>query len=229
MRILFVDDNETACEYVQKGLVGQGYDVDVALCGAQALDLARDCSYDFLILDVMLPDLNGFELLERLRQQGVGAPSLFLSARNEVGDRIKGLNHGADDYLTKPFAFAELIARIRAITRRADAKETASQLRVADLSLDVLQRRASRGDTPIDLTTKEFELLHTLLIHEGQVLSRAVITERVWGGDFERYSNVIDVHINHLRRKVDCGSDNKLIHTVKGAGYVLEDRKAGSS
>jgi DNA-binding response OmpR family regulator len=227
MRILFVDDNETACSFVQKGLVEHGYQVDVAFDGTRALDLAIDAPYDFLILDVMLPDISGFELLQQLRDCGVESPSLFLSACNEVSDRIEGLNHGADDYLTKPFAFAELVARIKAIMRRTNGGGADSQLNVGDLSLDPLRRAVWRSSTQIELTSKEFELLQCLMAHEGHALSRSHITQQIWGDQFERYSNVIEVHINHLRKKVDHGWTKKLIHTVKGAGYVLEDREPG--
>jgi two-component system copper resistance phosphate regulon response regulator CusR len=226
-RILYVDDNPTAREYVHKGLSERGFSVDVACDGQQGLDLARAGPYDFLIVDVMLPRLDGFELLRRLREAGVETPILFLSVRGEPGDRIEGLNLGADDYLSKPFAFAELVARIRAIARRSRREPLGGVLRTADLTLDLDRHRVTRGGRPVELTPKEFGVLELLMRHAGQVVSRAMIAESVWGYGFESYSNVIDVHINRLRRKVDQEADFRLLHTVKGVGYVLEDRRTG--
>lgn len=225
MKILYVEDNPTACEYVEKGLSERGHSVDVALDGPQGLERAQVGAYDLLILDVMLPGLDGFELLRRLRDSGTDTPALFLSARVEAGDRIRGLNLGADDYLIKPFAFGELVARIRAISRRAMGEPPDGRLRVADLEIDLNRRAATRAGRLLSLTPKEFALLEYLARNTGHALSRAMIIERVWGRGFESYSNLIDVHINNLRRKVDREARVKLIHTVKGVGYILEERE----
>lgn len=229
MRILYVEDDPTAVEYIARGLSEQGYKVDVATDGAQGLERALEVEYDLLVLDVMLPGLDGFDILRELRQRDVQCPAIFLSARGEVEDRVTGLDLGADDYLKKPFAFSELLARIRAVTRRRASLPLDGVCRVADLEFDARRRRVTRGGGPIDLTPKEFVLLERLLESEGTPLSRKMIIEEVWGHDFDAYSNVIDVHINHLRRKIDQGHDPKLIHTVKNVGYVLEDRGPASA
>jgi two-component system copper resistance phosphate regulon response regulator CusR len=226
MRILYVEDDPTAEAYIAKGLGEQGYKVDVARDGDEGLDRALEVEYDLLVLDVMLPGRDGFEVLRELRARGVTTPTIFLSARGEVGDRVTGLDLGADDYLRKPFAFSELLARIRAVTRRREVAPVDGVRRVADLELDVRRRRVNRGGMAISLTAKEFALLECLMESEGIPLSRKMIIEEVWGYDFDSYSNVIDVHINHLRRKIDRDHDVKLIHTVKNVGYVLEDRGA---
>jgi two-component system copper resistance phosphate regulon response regulator CusR len=199
--------------------------VDVAADGERGLELALGGSYDLLVLDVLLPRLDGFQLLRQLRRQGIETNTLFLSARGGAVDRIKGLNLGADDYLIKPFAFEELVARIRAIARRAMGEPIDGCLRVADLELDLNRRSVSRAGRSIDLTPKEFSLLSYLMHNVGHVLSRAMITQKVWGYEFESYSNLVDVHVNHLRNKIDDGTDSKLLHTLKGVGYVLEDRR----
>jgi two-component system copper resistance phosphate regulon response regulator CusR len=224
LRILYVEDDATAREYIEKGLTEQGYEVTSAADAARGLALALESAFDLLILDVMLPDSDGFELLKTLRDKGVDTPAIFLTARSTVTDRIRGLNLGADDYLVKPFAFAELLARISAVARRTLAEPGDGKLGCADLELDLRRHAVTRGGVPIELTPKEFSLLEYLLRHQGQAISRAMITEKVWGYGFDTYSNLIDVHINHLRKKVDRAFSNKLIHTVKGVGYVLEER-----
>ena len=224
LRILYVEDDPTAREYIEKGLAEQGYSVTVATEAETGLSLALESPFDLLILDVMLPDGDGFELLQRIRDKGADMPAIFLTARSEVADRIRGLNLGADDYLVKPFAFAELAARIQAVARRTLAEPGDGKLTLADLEVDLKRHAVVRAGQPVDLTPKEFSLLEYLLRNQGQAVSRAMITEKVWGYGFDTYSNLIDVHINHLRKKVDRPFDRKLLHTVKGVGYVLEDR-----
>jgi heavy metal response regulator len=224
LRILYVEDDATAREYIEKGLSEQGYQVTTAGDAKTGLALALEAAFDLVILDVMLPDSDGFEILRTLRDKGVDTPAIFLTARSTVTDRIRGLNLGADDYLVKPFAFAELLARISAVARRTLAEPGDGKLAIGDLELDLRRHAVTRGGRPIELTPKEFSLLEYLLRHQGQAISRAMITEKVWGYGFDTYSNLIDVHINHLRKKVDKGFAAKLIHTVKGVGYVLEDR-----
>lgn len=224
LRILYVEDDSTAREYIEKGLSEQGYQVTSAGDAGRGLALALEAAFDLLILDVMLPDSDGFELLRTLRDKGVDTPAIFLTARSTVTDRIRGLNLGADDYLVKPFAFAELLARISAVARRTLSEPGDGKLVVADLELDLRRHAVTRAAKAIELTPKEFSLLEYLLRHQGQAISRAMITEKVWGYGFDTYSNLIDVHINHLRKKIDRGFTSKLIHTVKGVGYVLEDR-----
>ena len=228
LRILYVEDDETAREYIEKGLAEQGYQVTTAGDARSGLALALESAFDLLILDVMLPDSDGFEMLRTLRDKGIDTPAMFLTARSTVTDRIRGLNLGADDYLVKPFAFAELLARINAVARRTLAEPGDGRLTCADLELDLRRHAVARGGKPIELTPKEFSLLEYLLRHQGQAISRAMITEKVWGYGFDTYSNLIDVHINHLRKKVDRQFPTRLIHTVKGVGYVLEERGEGA-
>ncbi len=228
LRILYVEDDPTAREYIQKGLEERGYFVEVASDASEGVEKATRGPFDLLVLDVMLPDGDGFSLLEQLRGKGLDTSAIFLSARGEVADRIRGLNLGADDYLVKPFAFAELLARIQAVARRTLAEPDDGQLLMADLVLDLRRHAVERSGQPIELTPKEFSLLEYLLRNRGQAVSRSMITEKVWGHGFDTYSNLIDVHINHLRKKLDQGFEPKLIHTVKGVGYVLEDRSPGA-
>jgi two-component system OmpR family response regulator len=229
MRILYVEDDPRAREYIQKGLAEHGFQADVAEDGDDGLARALAESFDLLILDVMLPGRDGLSLLKELRERGVETPVLFLSARGEASDRIRGLNLGADDYLPKPFAFAELLARIRAIARRRHGEPLDGRIAVEDLQLDTRRHTVERAGTSIDLTPKEFSLLEYLMRNAEQVVSRAMITEKVWGYNFDSYSNLIDVHINHLRKKMDRDFEPKLIHTVKGVGYYFgrRDRRDG--
>ena len=224
VKILYVEDDPVAREFVERGLRSRGFSVDVAKDSAHGSELARLGDYELLILDVMLPDGDGFELLEHLRESGVETPVLFLTARGEVQDRIRGLDIGADDYLSKPFAFGELVSRIRAIARRRYDEPLDGCLRTADLELDTARHKASRAGHPIELTPKQFGLLEYLLRNEGFPVTRSMIIERVWGYGFESRSNAIDVQINYLRKKIDREFEPKLIHTVKGVGYVLEVR-----
>ena len=223
MRILIVEDEPKAAAYLSKGLAENAFVVDVAGKGDEGLHLARSGAYDLIILDVMLPGLDGWSVLSAIRQGGCQTPVLFLTARDAVDDRVKGLELGADDYLVKPFAFSELLARVRSILRRGPARQP-DTVRVADLELDVVRHRASRGGQRLDLTPKEFALLSLLARRSGEVLSRTMIAEHVWDMNFDSDTNVVDVHVRRLRSKVDDPFGPKLIHTVRGVGYVLEQR-----
>jgi DNA-binding response OmpR family regulator len=226
VKILYVEDDPEAQRFVQRALRENGWVVDGARDGQQGLELALGGAYDLVILDVMLPGIAGFDVLRRMRAVGVDTPVLFLTGLGEVGQRIEGLNLGADDYLAKPFAIAELLARIRAVARRRRDEPEDGRLCVADLVVDVRRHAVERAGRRIMLTPKEFQLLEYLTRNTGHVVSRTMITEKVWGHGFDSYSNAIDVHVNHLRNKVDRGFERKLLHTVKGVGYVLEDRSS---
>ena len=222
MRILIVEDERQIATFLERGLKEEGYAVDVVYNGDDALDWATAAEYDGIVLDVMLPGRDGFSVCRELRARGSMTPILMLTARDAVDDRVGGLDSGADDYLVKPFAFKELVARLRAITRRqADTRST--ELRVADLTLDTLAHTAQRGDRRIELTTKEYNLLEFLMRNPNRVLSRTQISEHVWNFDFVSESNVVDVYIRYLRRKIDEGADRKLIKTVRGSGYLISD------
>jgi DNA-binding response OmpR family regulator len=226
VKILYVEDDSEAQHFVQRALREAGWVVDGARDGREGLELALGGAYDLVVLDVMLPGIGGFDVLRRMRAAGVETPVLFLTGLGEVGQRIEGLNLGADDYLAKPFAIAELLARIRAVARRRRDEPEDGRLWVADLVVDVRRHAVERSGRRIQLTPKEFQLLEYLTRNAGHVVSRTMITEKVWGHGFDSYSNAIDVHVNHLRNKVDRGFDRKLLHTVKGIGYVLEDRSS---
>lgn len=228
MRVLYVEDDPVAREYIQRGLEKSGIAVDVAPDVATGSEFATARAYDVLVLDVMLSDGDGFALLQDLRLKGIQTPTLFLSARGAVADRVQGLQVGGDDYLPKPFALAELIARIQALARRRWEVPAGEKLRVADLQLDLAARRVTRAGQPIDLSPRQFALLEYLLRNRGHAVSRSMLTENVWGHGFESRSNAIDVQINYLRRKVDRDFEPKLIHTAKGFGYILEDRGSPS-
>jgi heavy metal response regulator len=223
MRVLVVEDEERIAAFIEAGLTEAGYAVDVAHAGDEALDWTSVVEYDLIVLDVMLPGRDGFEVASILRKRRVSTPILMLTARDAIDDRIRGLDSGADDYLIKPFAFGELLARLRALSRR-EPVVTSSVLQVADLTLDTTTRQATRQGVPIDLTTKEFSLLAYLMRHPNQVMTRTMIAEHVWNYDFDAVTNVIDVHIRYLRRKIDEPFDTKLIQTVRGAGYRITDR-----
>jgi two-component system response regulator MprA len=220
-RILVIDDDPKILNTVRRGLAYEGYQVDIAESGEDGLRLAREHAPDLVILDVMLPGMDGFEICRRLRAGG-DVPVLMLTARDEVADRVRGLDLGADDYMVKPFAFEELIARVRALLRRREPT-SGGVLRYADLTLDPASREVFRGDRPIELTNREFELLSLFLRHPRQVLPRATILERVWDYDFGGDSNVLDVYIGYLRNKLEANGEPRLIHTVRGAGYVLRE------
>ncbi len=224
MRILVVEDEPKAAAYLQRGLEENGFVVDVAARGDDGLHLALSVAYDVLILDVMLPGLDGWDIVAAVREEKRQTPVLFLTAKDAVDDRVKGLELGADDYLVKPFAFSELLARVRSLIRRGPAR-LPDTMTVADLEVDALRHRASRAGQRLDLTPKEFSLLSLLARRSGEVLSRTLISEQVWDVNFDSDTNVVDVHVRRLRAKVDDPFDTKLIHTVRGVGYVLEQRR----
>lgn len=222
MRILIVEDEPKTGDYLRKGLQESGYVVDLARNGLDGLHMAREEQFDLVVLDVMMPGLDGWQVLARLRQDSA-IPVLFLTARDDVADRIKGLDLGADDYLVKPFSFAELLARIRTLLRRGPLREE-ERLEIADLQIDVLKRRVTRAGSRITLTNKEFALLHLLVVHQGEVLSRSQIASQVWDMNFDSDTNVVDVAIRRLRAKVDepFAGAPRLIHSVRGIGYRCE-------
>jgi DNA-binding response OmpR family regulator len=222
MRILVVEDDPRLGPVLKKGLEGDSHAVDLLTSGSDALTLAQVVPYDLIILDVLLPGLNGFEVCRRLRKQGRTTPTLLLTALGEVDHRVTGLDSGADDYLTKPFAFRELQARVRALLRRESSVKTA-ELTCADITLDTRTHEVRRGDRVISLTSKEYALLEFLMRHPRQVLSRGMIAEHIWDNDAEHYSNVIDVYIRYLRRKLCEGDEADVIHTIRGSGYQLKE------
>ena len=222
MRVLLVEDELKLAHVIEKGLTDESFAVEIVRDGEQALARAQQTAYDLIILDLMLPGIGGLAVCRELRAQGRHTPILILSARGQVEDRVKGLEWGADDYLTKPFAFTELNARVRALLRRRQPGELLL-LRVGDLTLDPISRLVKRGDRRIDLSQKEYALLDYLMRHAGQVVTRAMIAERVWDFNFDRLTNVIDVYINHLRNKIEHGTEPRLIHAVRGAGYVIRE------
>ena len=221
MKILVVEDESKTGDYLTQGLTEAGYVVDLARNGVDGAHLATSEDYDLVILDVMLPGLDGWGVLQAIRKAGRSMPVLFLTARSQVDDRVKGLELGADDYLLKPFAFSELLARVRTLLRRGRSMEP-EVLRVADVELDLLRRRVVRGGRRIDLTAKEFALLELLLRRHDEVLPRSLIASQVWDMNFDSDTNVIEVAVRRLRAKIDDGFEPKLIHTVRGMGYVLE-------
>lgn len=220
MRILLVEDEKNVAAFIRKGLEEEFYAVDVAEDGTEGFLMATSNEYDLVILDIMLPGIDGIELCKRVRDKGLKAPILMLTAIDSVNSKVEGLESGADDYLTKPFAFSELLARIKALLRRTS--DSVSELSLEDLRMDLLSRRVFREDKEVVLTPKEFSLLEYLLRNKGRVLSRTQIIENIWGYTFDPNSNVVDVHIKFLREKVDAGFGRKLIHTVRGAGYILK-------
>jgi DNA-binding response OmpR family regulator len=225
MRILLAEDEPEIAAFISRGLTESGHSVDVAADGEEALHWPNVADFDLVILDIMLPITDGIEVCRTLRSRGLRTPVLMLTARDAVEDRVRGLDSGADDYLVKPFAFAELLARVRALSRREPVLLD-NRLEVGDLVLDTATREVHRGEELLVLTAKEFSLLEYLMRHPGQVLSRAVIAEHVWNYDFDNATNVIDVHIKNLRKKVDGSATHKLIQTVRGAGYRITGRAA---
>ncbi len=222
MRILFVEDDVKITEYILKGLKEAGFTVDHAADGEDGLYMALNESYDAAIVDIMLPKLDGLSLIEGMRLQKVNTPVIILSAKRSVDDRIKGLQTGGDDYLTKPFSFSELLARVQALIRRASRIVDPTSLTVGDLSIDLLTRNVVRGSERIDLQPREFSLLEYLMRNAGRVVSKTMILERVWGYNFDPQTNVVDVLISRLRSKVDREFEKKMIHTIRGVGYVLK-------
>lgn len=222
MKLLIIEDEQKTGDYLQKGLNEAGFVVDLTPSGLDGLHLAVSEPYDLIILDVMLPDLDGWRIVEALREQGRQMPLLFLTAKDSVEDRVRGLELGADDYLVKPFAFSELLARVRTLLRRSTPQAQNDQLTVADLTLNLPRRRAVRAGEPIHLTNKEFALLELLVRRQGEVLPRSLIASLVWDMNFDSDTNVIDVAIRRLRGKIDDGFDIKLIQTIRGMGYTLD-------
>jgi DNA-binding response OmpR family regulator len=221
MRILLVEDEKNVASFIKKGLEEDVYTVDIAGNGPEGLSMATSNAYDLLIVDIMLPGFSGIELCKKLREKGVKVPILLLTAIDSVDSKVEGLESGADDYLTKPFAFSELLARIKALLRRAS--DSVSELFLGDLRIDLLARKVFRENMEIILTQKEFSLLEYFLKNKGKVLSRTEIIENVWGYDFDPNTNIVDVHMKFLREKIDAGFHRKLIHTIRGAGYVLKE------
>jgi heavy metal response regulator len=225
MRVLVVEDQHRIADFISRGLSEQGYAVDVAYDGDEALQWVDAAEFDVIVLDVMLPVRDGIEVCRTLRERGLRTPILMLTARDAVEDRVRGLDSGADDYLVKPFAFVELLARLRALTRREPAA-LGTVLQVGDLILDTTTREASRQGMSLELTSKEYALLEYLMRHPNQVLTRTMIAEHVWNYDFDNATNVIDVHIRNLRRKIDDPFPTRLIQTARGAGYRISARQS---
>jgi two-component system copper resistance phosphate regulon response regulator CusR len=220
MRVLVVEDEKRIADFLQRGLESAGYTVDVAGNGRMALDLSQGTDYELVVLDMMLPDMDGLEVLARIRSRKSNVPVLILSARGNVDDRVKGLEAGADDYLVKPFAFVELLARIRVLLRRG--QPAPEKLQVGDLQVDLIRRKVTRAGESIDLAPKEFSILEYMMRNPGRPLSRTMIVEHVWDMDYDGLTNIVDVYIRHLRTKIDDRWPAKLIHTVRGIGYMLD-------
>lgn len=224
MRILIAEDEKSLNRIIAKQLKVSGYSVDCALNGEEAYDLISMIDYDAAVFDVMMPKIDGFSLLRKIRNEGNNLPVLFLTARDSIEDRVEGLDIGADDYLVKPFAFEELLARIRVLIRK-NSVSNSNIITVADLTVDISSRKVTRGNKDISLSAKEYELLQYLAVNNGIVLSREKIEDHIWNYDYEGGTNVVDVYIRYLRKKIDEGHDKKLIHTVRGMGYVLREEK----
>ncbi len=222
MRILLVEDDDKIAEFVKKGLKSSGFAVDIASTGTQGFSMAFDEPYDTLIVDIMLPEMDGKSLIRKIRKQGNNTPIIVLSARDRVDDRVQGLEAGADDYLTKPFAFSELLARVQALIRRSSNITDPVNLSYADLTMDIVKRQVKRKEEPIDLQPLEFSLLEYLMRNRERVVSKTMIMEHVWDYHFDPMTNVVEARICRLRDKVDKGFPDKLIHTIRGAGYVLK-------
>ena len=221
MRILIIEDDMETASYIKKGLEEAGHVVDHADEGKEGLLLATTEEYAALVIDRMLPHIDGLTIVKTIRASDINTPALILSALGEVDDRVQGLKAGGDDYLTKPFAFSELLARLEALVRRVEVDAPATKLQVGDLELDLLSREVKRGSKVLDLQPREFRLLEYLMRHHGQVVTRTMLLEKVWDYHFDPQTNIIDVHISRLRGKIDKGFEKNLLHTVRGAGYVL--------
>jgi heavy metal response regulator len=224
MRILLVEDDKGIARFIKQGLLENGYGVDVSFDGEGGLNSVVQGYYDLIILDILLPKIDGVEVLKRIRGLKIQTPVIFLTAKDSESDIVRGLNLGADDYLTKPFSFNELLARIHALLRRGKMAIPASKLQVANLILEVDGHRVFRDKIKIELTPKEYALLEFFMRHPGQIITRTMISEKVWDYHFDTSTNIIDVHVSHLRNKIDKDFEPKLLHTVKGVGYVMEDR-----
>lgn len=224
MRLLLIEDDKKVAAFIVKGLTESGYAVDVRYDGRSGLETAEEESYDLVILDWMLPGIDGITVCKKIREFSKDIPILFLTAKETPSDKVQGLDAGADDFLSKPFSFMELLARIRALLRRGT--RTVDKLVVDDLEINVNERKVLRGGIPIDLSNKEFAILEYMVRNKNRLINRATLTEHVWNIDFDRGTNLIDVYINYLRKKLDVGSRKQLIHTVRGAGYILKDEAA---
>jgi two-component system OmpR family response regulator len=222
LKVLVVEDDEKTALFLLRNLQEEGFDVDKAGDGKRGLHLALTKSYDVLIIDIMLPKLDGLSVIEELRRKGIHTPVIILSAKRSVDDRVRGLQKGSDDYLTKPFAFCELLARLQALIRRATGAAGPIRLSAGDLTVDLVERKVFREDKKIDLQPREFDLLKYLMQNAGKVISKTLILEHIWGYGFDPQTNVVDVLISRLRNKVDKDSETKMIHTVRGVGYVLK-------
>lgn len=222
MRILIIEDEKKVAGFIKKGLEEETYAVDVAYDGEEGQALAEMNHYDLIILDLMLPKIKGLDVLTHLRSKNINTPIILLTAKDSVEDKVTGLNKGADDYLTKPFAFSELLARVRSLLRRGQS-ETKTVLQVGDLTLDLVSHKVKRGGEEIELTGKEYSLLEYFMRNAGKVLTRTMIAEHVWDYNFDTFTNVIDVYVNHLRKKIDKQYDHKLLHTLRGVGYVMRE------
>lgn len=223
MRVLIIEDDPSVADYITKGLKESGYGVDHAKDGREGLDLALGGNYDMLIVDRMLPFLDGLSIIQQVREADLKVPVLILSALGDVDDRVQGLRAGGDDYLTKPFAFVELLARVEALLRRHESSVPQTRLKVADLEMDLLAHKVSRGGKSLNLQPREYRLLEYLMKHAGQVVTRTMLLENVWDYHFDPQTNVIDVHVSRLRQKIDKEFDKPLLNTVRGAGYMLND------
>ena len=221
MRILLVEDEAKVARFIREGLTAEGYEVEIAADGKAGEERAREGDFNLILLDVLLPKKNGFEVLHSLRSDGIRTPILMLTARSGTEDIVQGLDHGADDYLTKPFAFNELVARMRSLLRR----ERQTSFRIADLQLNTLTRKATRSGSAIDLTAREYALLEYLMRSAHKLVTRQQLAKEVWGFSFDPGTNIIDVYINHLRKKIDKGFDVKLLHTERGKGYYISDKE----
>lgn len=222
MRILVVEDEKKVASFIKRGLEEEGFSVDLAYDGEEGLYMGETNPYDLILMDVMLPKMDGLTVVKELRKKEITSPVLCLTAKDKVEDIVAGLDSGSDDYLTKPFAFAELLARVRALSRRG-TKDRGAEIHFADLRLDPVAHKVWRGDKEIDLTAKEYGLLEYFMRNPNQILTRTMIAEHVWDYTFDSFTNIIDVYVNYLRKKVDRDYDKKLIHTVRGVGYVLKE------
>lgn len=222
MKILVVEDEKKVASFIKRGLEEEEFVVDLAQDGEEGLSLINNNNYDLVLMDLMLPKMDGLEVIREMRTLGIRTPVLCLTAKDKVDDIVSGLDSGSDDYLTKPFAFVELLARVRALIRRGSS-ERGAELTFADLRIDPVSHKVWRGDTEIDLTSKEYALLEYMMQHPNETLTRSMIAEHVWDYTFDSFTNIIDVYVNYLRKKIDRDFEKKLIHTVRGIGYVLKE------